>query len=277
VRILIGRMIALMLLGVSQLSRVSPFIAVPVGVLFFFAVPWLIVSSRRFNARNTSYRNVRFNFSGTYGDAFAAYIAWPIAAVLTLGGLWPLAHRARDYYFINNHSFGGKPFATEFPGWSIYKIYLVALGLLLLSILILALGGVGSVVTGLKGAYLGSGLIVATSMFGFTVGWIALGSYVYTRVFNLAVSHTTLDGRHSLVAALSARKLVWIGVSNLVLVLVTLGLFYPWARVRIAHYMAEHLSLLTTSDLDEFTSESFAAQSAIGEEIAGFFDYDIGL
>ena len=70
---------------------------------------------------------------------------------------------------------------------------------------------------------------------------------------------------------------MWIAISNLFLVLVTLGFFYPWARVRVARYMADHLGLLAASDLNEFTSESFAAQSAIGEEIAGFFDYDIGL
>ena len=66
-------------------------------------------------------------------------------------------------------------------------------------------------------------------------------------------------------------------MSNFILVLVTIGLFYPWARVRVAHYMADHMSLFAASSLDEFTSESFATQGAIGEEIAGFFDYDIGL
>jgi uncharacterized membrane protein YjgN (DUF898 family) len=102
-------------------------------------------------------------------------------------------------------------------------------------------------------------------------------AYIRTRVLNLAVSHTTLDGRHALKSVLSAWRMIWIGISNFVLVLVTIGLFYPWARVRVARYMAEHMSLLSASDLDEFTSETFETQGAIGEEIAGFFDYDIGL
>src|SRR5690242_11951830 len=58
VRILIGRIIALVLFGGYQLgAKISPFVAVAMAVFFIVAIPWLIVSSRRFNARNTSYRN----------------------------------------------------------------------------------------------------------------------------------------------------------------------------------------------------------------------------
>lgn len=280
VRILIGRVIALVLFGAYNIAlRISPYALIPALIVFGAIIPWLIVSSRRFNARNTSYRNVRFNFSGTYGGAFKAYIAWPLAGVLTLGGLMPLAHRAQDYYFINNHSFGGKRFATEFRGWSVYKIYLVASGILFL----------GSIVaTAAMGGYylslLSGGLPPASRAAGFVLGavffgglWIAGASYIRTRVFNLAVTHTMIDGRHALISVLSAWRMIWIGMSNFILVLVTIGLFYPWARVRVAHYMADHMSLLAASNLDEFTSESFATQGAIGEEIAGFFDYDIGL
>ena len=92
-----------------------------------------------------------------------------------------------------------------------------------------------------------------------------------------AVSHTVLDGRHKLDATLSPWAMIWIGVSNLVLILLSIGLLYPWARVRVARYIADHMNLLAASNLEEFTSEAFATQSAIGEEIAGFFDFDIGL
>ena len=37
------------------------------------------------------------------------------------------------------------------------------------------------------------------------------------------------------------------------------------------------VTVLARSDFDEFTSQSFAGPSAIGEEIACMFDYDIGL
>lgn len=280
VRILIGRIIALALFGIyNLLLRTSPFALIPAMILLGAAIPWLIVSSRRFNARNTIYRNVRFNFSGTYGGAFKAYIAWPLAGALTLGGLVPLAHRAQDYYYINNHTFGGKRFATVFTGWSIYKVYLLALllflglvvgtlaFLLLLSPFADPVGGFGA----------GVSFVGMIAILIIMPGWLIIVNYVRAAGLVLALENTALDNRHKLQSEIELGSLVWIMTSNVFLILITIGLFYPWARVRAADYMAEHLSLLAGSNLDEFTSESFATQGAIGEEVAGFFDYDIGL
>jgi uncharacterized membrane protein YjgN (DUF898 family) len=278
-RILIGRVIALALfVGYNLTSRLSPAIAVPAAIVFVAVIPWLIVAAQRFNARNTSYRNVRFNFIGTSGGAFKAFLLWPIAGVLTLGGLMPLAHRARNYFYINKHTFGGRPFATQFPAWSIYKIYLQALLMLVVVVLLIAMG-VFLVVLGEGSAGSTAGQ-TASAITGGAIGfagWIGIFAYVGSMTFNLSVSNTVIDGRHRLNATLSPWSMVWIGVSNLLLILVTLGVFYPWARVRIARYMAQNMSLQTTTNLDEFTSEVFATQSAVGEEIAGFFDFDIGL
>lgn len=83
-------------------------------LIFAIAFPWLLMSSLRFSARNTSYRNVRFNFQGIYGGAFKAFVLWQILAVITLFIALPFAHRARDYYTINNHRYGTAPFRAEF-------------------------------------------------------------------------------------------------------------------------------------------------------------------
>jgi len=111
--------------------------------------------------------------------------------VLTLGGVWPLAHRARDYYFINNHSFGGKRFATKFAGWSIYKIYLISLGLLFLAAVTSSLGAslFGFLLArGQNGVLASNQLAIGMSVLTLSVTWVAVASYVYTRVFNLARS-----------------------------------------------------------------------------------------
>ena len=275
-RILIGRLIALALfVGYNTSVGISPFLSIPWVVVFAAAIPWLIISSLRFNARNTCYRNVRFNFTGVYGGAFGVFILWMLAGLATIGILMPLAHRARSYYYINNHTFGGKRFATEFSGGSIYKIYLQAL-LLLVAILVIAaiLAAIaGLCPTGRSRARDVAGVILAYLAFSL----VGEHRYIHPPVFNLAVGHTVLDGRHKLDATLSPWAMIWIGVSNLVLILASIGLLYPWARVRVARYLADHMSLLAASNLEEFTSEAFATQSAIGEEIAGFFDFDIGL
>src|SRR5262249_5442917 len=66
-RILIGRLIAVgLFLGYTVSTNIQPLAVLPWLVIALLAVPWLIVQSLRFNARNTSYRNVRFNFAGGY-------------------------------------------------------------------------------------------------------------------------------------------------------------------------------------------------------------------
>jgi uncharacterized membrane protein YjgN (DUF898 family) len=140
-RILLGRVIALvLLLGYSLSANFGgPRVVAVWVVVFVVALPWLVKSSLRFNARNTSYRNVRFDFHGGYGGAFWAFVAWPVFTLLSLLTLLPLAHRARDYYNINNHSFGGKDFQAEISGGALYAIYLQGLGMIAGAIVIAGL------------------------------------------------------------------------------------------------------------------------------------------
>lgn len=288
VRILIGRAIALaLLLSYSVSASVYPKAAFGWFVVFLVALPWLANTSIRFNARNSSYRNVRFNFTGRYSQAFAAYVLWPVAAVLTLYLLWPRAHKARDYYYINHHTFGGRPFETEFSNWAIYGIYLLGFAILLAPIA----GGIALFYLGMAHhifdvadlAKMAAQLPKSVQLLSIAVSAITvlvmlfIGVFIQTMIFNLAIGHTMLDGRHALRAKLSPLRVTWIVMTNLVLTLITIGIYYPWAQVRLARYRRSRLSVIAVSDLDEFTSETIATQSAVGEEIAGFFDLGFGL
>src|ERR1700761_2616002 len=66
-RILLGRIIALTLLLCYSVSVVLVPVSFGLWLLILgAALPWLANSSLRFNARNSSWRNVRFNFTATY-------------------------------------------------------------------------------------------------------------------------------------------------------------------------------------------------------------------
>jgi uncharacterized membrane protein YjgN (DUF898 family) len=76
---------------------------------------------------------------------------------------------------------------------------------------------------------------------------------------------------------LSPSRLTWIVLSNALVTIATLGLLYPWARVRRARYMAECITIIGPADADAFQSMPMPAGNAIGEEVASFFDIDFGL
>lgn len=275
IRILIGRAIAVVaLLTYSLASTFLPLLGVVIAIGFFFAMPWLVNAALRFNARNTSYRNIRFNFVATYGDAFFVYIGWAFLLGLTLFTTYPLAKRARIRFNINNHRFGGKPFNVEIAGRSLYGIY--AIGLVIgLGFAIVASVTAGALIdptAKVTGWSIWHVLILG--LFAFIP--LVLFPYIGTKVFNLAVGGTVLADRFRFESSLSPLHMVWLTLSNLLLILVTLGLFYPWARVRTAHYLSSNFAVAGDSDLGSFTSELMASQSAIGEEVANFFDVDIG-
>jgi uncharacterized membrane protein YjgN (DUF898 family) len=68
-----------------------------------------------------------------------------------------------------------------------------------------------------------------------------------------------------------------IQLTNAIFIVLTLGLFMPWAAVRLARYRAEQLVLLPASSLDEFVASSDQEVGAVGEEALEMFDFDIGL
>jgi uncharacterized membrane protein YjgN (DUF898 family) len=283
-RILLGRVIALVLFLLYSLSVIvaPPSFAVWILILAA-ALPWLANSSIRFTARNSSWRNVRFNFNATYFEAFIAYAVWS-AAALAFFPLVPYTRRIHDYFYINHHRFGGRGFQTSFTARRVYGIY--ALGFILVVAMLLA--GIG----------LAMGLIVLStrlhalskislpvgaddfSLIVFTVfglGAAFITNFVTTMVTNVAISNATLEGGFKLSSKASALRVAWIVVTNTLLILATFGLFYPFARVRLARYRMRKYALIATGDLDDFTSEALESQSAIGEEIAGLFDFGFGL
>jgi uncharacterized membrane protein YjgN (DUF898 family) len=287
-RILIGRMIAVLLLVAYNVTvALNPLYSLAWFGVFVFGLPWLINSSLRFNARNTSFRNVRFNFTGKYGGSFAAHVGWPIAGFVTVGLLIPLARRARDYFHINNHTYGGTPFRTEYKAWKIYGIYILAI-VVLVAIVTAIMQGLAYLYThGTLGPQAGPNstadsapslwmiFLVSYTVIGLV--WFMINSLIDTMVFNLSLGNTKIDERHGIEARLSPLTIIWIKVTNLILVLLTVGLLYPWAKVRLARYHAKRMALLATSDLSEFTSELVEGQSAIGEQIGSVFDVDLGL
>ncbi len=84
-RILIGRIIigtAFAALFISQY-----YAPVVYGILvcgLFLMMPWIVIKALSFNARNSSYRNVRFSFVGKLSEAFWVQVGLPICCALTL-------------------------------------------------------------------------------------------------------------------------------------------------------------------------------------------------
>ena len=74
-RILIGRVIIgafFAVLFLSQYYNVVVYAILWCGL--FLILPWILIKALSFNARNSSYRNVRFSFAGKLSEAFLVQV-----------------------------------------------------------------------------------------------------------------------------------------------------------------------------------------------------------
>jgi uncharacterized membrane protein YjgN (DUF898 family) len=76
---------------------------------------------------------------------------------------------------------------------------------------------------------------------------------------------------------LEIKPYVWIFFTNMLGIIFTLGLFVPFAQIRMMRYKIENMGLLAQGDLAEFVAGQSQDVSATGEESAEMFDLDISL
>jgi uncharacterized membrane protein YjgN (DUF898 family) len=93
---------------------------------------------------------------------------------------------------------------------------------------------------------------------------------------NLIWNSTAL-GTHHFESRMKPGKMVFIAVTNLIGIIVTLGLFIPFAQIRALKYRIESISLLAAGSLDEFVADTQAQASATGEGMADLLDFDLSL
>lgn len=123
--ILKGRVIAVaLLLAYNLLAKTNPIVASVLFLLLTITVPWLVVRSMMFNARNTSYRGLRFDFSGSSGQAAKVFVAYPILIFLSLGLAYPWFKQRANAFLMNHHRFGTHAFTCDATVGAFYSIYL---------------------------------------------------------------------------------------------------------------------------------------------------------
>ncbi|MCC2658807.1 MAG: hypothetical protein K0Q76_3915 [Panacagrimonas sp.] len=283
--ILIGRLIALGLFAMYSLANAVPGpLLLLVLVILAVLLPVLLRNSFRFRLHNTSYRGIRFSFRGTVGEAYITFLLFGILTFGTLYLLAPMFHHRIKSYQHGYAWFGRTPFRFDAGIGAFYWVY-VLVGLVFI-------GGVigGAVLFGGAFAALVPALgekgvepdpaVIAPIIFGVVALFVGLslivGPLFQARIGNLVWNHTRL-GEHRFESRLHFLPLLGIGVSNFLMVVLTLGLFMPWAAVRLARYRAECMTLLPAEPLDQFVADTSAEVAATGEETAELFDFDVGL
>jgi uncharacterized membrane protein YjgN (DUF898 family) len=282
-RIFLGRAIlaAILTAGVMSLS-LGRWAVVAWAVAAVAVFPLLVRQAIRFNARNTSWRGVRFNFFASYRAALFATVVWPVAGLLTLFFI-PSARRTWDRFRINHLSFGGRMFRTEYSTARMFAIFATGF-VLIVGVLVAMIGAtMGVLVFTTRMHDVAQHFIVPvdpssfsqvfTLLFGTCAFFIAV--FVMQMANNLTLSNTTIEGGHRIVCKASPARVALITMGNAVLILLTLGLFWPFAKVRLARYRLSQTSVIAMGDIDAFTAEALEMQSTVGRELSGPLEFGL--
>jgi uncharacterized membrane protein YjgN (DUF898 family) len=260
-QILKGRVIAFALLVVySVVGAIWPVASMFSGILLAVVTPWLIVRGLSFRLHNSAWRGVRFGFTGQVGSAAWFFIAWPLFGLLTLGLLGPMSLQRQYRFLIDSSRFGATSFAFNA---NVSRFYAMAgIGVLVMA----ASFGLAFVI----GYFLGHWAIPVMA------AYLAVFVYFKVAITNLVYSSASLEA-HQLQSRFGYRSYAGLVVTNGVGMLLTLGLFYPWAKVRTARYAAEHRSVEVAGDLEGFVADQRRSATATGGEVAELFSVDLGL
>ncbi len=311
IKMLRGTMVAGAFFVVYSIAGNVSGIAALLAALAFIALwPLIVRASLRFRLANTSWRGLRMRFTGTTGDAYRAVMP-PLALVLIplslVGLLGEPSSEARDWlpkgmgsvigmaflvfavtfpYFFwrvkryQHQNYACGQLVTEFrakPG-GFYSIALKTLGIGLLGAGLGLLIGVGG---GLLGFGTGRGQLFLIGLLGFAVGVLFINilpkAYAQTRLQNLVWTQT---GNRLLrfKSELDFSSYWKLQFKNFLLIVLTLGFYWPFASVANLRARIEAMSLHTRMNLEDLAASTAAGDpEATGDAAADLLGLDMGL
>ena len=295
-------------------DQIHPALGVVTVLVFALVWPWLFTASLRFRLARTEWRGLPFAFTGkaralytacllpggvvVAASAAAAFGAEITAVLLFLAAIAciPFLLFAAKRHQHAHLAYAGLHSAFDAGVGAFYglvvKTLLVGMLAMLLALIpiVVALGlaytgaslapesfedVLGDLMYGeLTSALLLQSLIVFT-LVAIWIAWSAPGAYFASRLHGLVWSHTTADGLQ-LPTHLPFRAYWWLLLKNRLLIVLTLGLYTPFAQVAVARARVEAIEASASVDIDALVDREERRRSSAGADAAAdLLDLDV--
>jgi uncharacterized membrane protein YjgN (DUF898 family) len=272
--------------------------------------PALWQTSLRFRLANTSWRGLRFRFTGSLGGAYSAmlisslpalvFVAVSVAtpmfgpqppmwlpvlmglSVLAMLGTVPLGLARIKRYQHGHYRFADETSELTASTGAFYKLWFKA-GLI--SVLPIMVAGIAMAVilpamTGPGKRLPTEGQVMAITgvvLLFYLAVFLAVQPYAVSRLQNL-VWGTTRSPRLKFHSSLKFSSLAWLTLKNLLLMAVTLGLYRPFAVVATNRLRLEAITIEVQGDAARWSSAHLQAEAdASGDAAGDLLGVDLGL
>ncbi len=317
-KMLRGYLLMLVLFGGYGLSgHFSPWAALVVFVLLALLWPALWRSSMRFRLHNTSWRGLRFGFAGNTADAykamlplfvpglifvaanawflsgvdqadpdamkeaFEAQLPWLLLGFVLMAALFPLALHKIKRYQHQGYRYADQQGQFTATAGAFYKLGAKFIGLSVLGFFCLGVAA-AVLIPALGAVFRGTGMGVAVLMgLLFAVVYVGLlsllGAYVTARLQNLSWNSTRSQAL-GFDSRLGVGALTKLSMKNLLLVMITLGLYRPFAVVNVMALRLAAVQIEVQGSVDSWrASRALGTEATSGEMAGDFFGIDMGL
>jgi uncharacterized membrane protein YjgN (DUF898 family) len=225
-------------------------------------------------------------FNEDTGEQMSRADLLPSFISLALLPVLPWLDWVRVRFVISNTRFGNLQASLGASLWDFYKLYLQFLLVIIASVigLFVVLFIVGAVL-GVFGAVSGAasdgadtgppGVFIALLVLCLYAFLFMAGAWFAANRANL-LRNTSTFGANPLQGNFLTGDLLKLYLGNVIMIMLTLGLFIPFAAVRLHRYNVLHTAA-GTEGVDGVVAVAQEDRSAFGEEIGELFDVDIGL
>lgn len=232
----------LIILAVVAGILVTTFVNEILGTVVLYAgmtvgfFPLALVGSRRYRLNRTTWRGVRFGFTGEVGEFVGVYLPGLLLTVVTLGLYSPIYHANVRRYLVDKSRFGNTSFTFTGNGKDLFGRFLLA--------------------------------ILLTP---FTLGlyWFWFNAYRHRYYW----AHTNFAGA-TFRSEVTGESLLALQLTNALLVFFTLGIAYPWAQVRSINYQCANLTLVGDAGFEAVLQQAGTA-TATGEGLGEVLDVEL--
>lgn len=218
-------------------SAIDSGAAIVIALCLFLSIPWFWLRSKTFEYHNTAYGNIRWNFHCTMLHAVKLCCGWPLAVLLSGGLLFPTA----CYYYQT-----GKIQCLRFGALRLaLNSNVVEYNKRLLPFVLEALFIAGIV-------YLFVDIDILLAAVSAVVLSLVLIARCHAALCNLFYNALSAGDKIRFESTLKPTPYVLLFVFHALLIIMTVGLYSPFAIVRMLKYKAQSVCMVTKDDFDDF-------------------------
>lgn len=244
-------------------------------MLLVLFIPFAIVSARRYRLSRTAWRGIRFSFQGKTLNFIKLWLSGYFLTAVTLGLYYPYFSTKKQAFLTTHSYFGSEPFKFSGEGAALVRPFLmmylpavtvaIIAGLGLYSFIELPLQNIADPKTA-GSLVIGAIVSLIIGALVFRLLWLPY-SVKEQRFF----WEQTSIGFAQFRLPITTWPYLKLKLGNLLLMVCTLGLVWPWTTIRNVRFITDQLTLVGVDNFDEVV-QAYDGAPPIGEGLDGFLD-----